>query len=285
MIRSCCILAALVSVIVFLHLLTLTASGTVSVFSLMTTCASPSNKDCSKLGSFYEIQLDQTEISSVKSHHIFLNQTRLVERNVAENNYNIFYAFLTGLGPKDLQALFLPNSNFNQYRYLASTNIIGSTEVNNLRSRYSLWSKSVKAIGLEEYEILRILSAILLLGNLGFGSTMSNTTPEKNLDGHKQQVLSSISTLLGVPQGSLTKALTNQNVTFSRSASLLNITGDDGVLRNNADSLAQALYTRVVNVVIKHGNGFNSFGSNHSKMSLSESILKVITFSHDFIRD
>ena len=83
-----------------------------------------------------------------------------------EKSYHIFYQMMAGLHPDERAQLGLSHFGVKDLNYLN----MGDTNTDELEDaeRFEQWRNSLAVLGIPFMDVIRILSAILLLGNVRF---------------------------------------------------------------------------------------------------------------------
>ncbi|KAG8225228.1 hypothetical protein J437_LFUL012703 [Ladona fulva] len=126
-----------------------------------------SNPESSRIGHFIEVQVTDGSLYRTKIHCYFLDQTRVVRPlDSSEKNYHIFYQMLAGLTEQEREKLGLQDYGIHNLRYLNR----GNTTQDESRdaSRFHAWKACLGILGIPFLEVVRVLSAVLLLGNIQF---------------------------------------------------------------------------------------------------------------------
>ena len=83
-----------------------------------------------------------------------------------EKSYHIFYQMMAGLHPDERAQLGLSHFGVKDLNYLN----MGDTQTDEIEDaeRFEQWRNSLAVLGIPFMDVIRILSAILLLGNVRF---------------------------------------------------------------------------------------------------------------------
>eukprot|EP00835_Amoeboradix_gromovi_P002484 NODE_142_length_17801_cov_0.377020.p2 type:complete len:1022 gc:universal NODE_142_length_17801_cov_0.377020:13238-10173(-) len=125
------------------------------------------NNNSSRFGKFIRIDFSKDgHISGGNVEWYFLEKSRVVYQTPNERNYHIFYQLLKG-APEQIKKLLLLDGNVNNYAYtLKSNKVIDG--VDDLVEFQSLMD-ALKIVGFnddERFQLLRIVAAVLHLGNI-----------------------------------------------------------------------------------------------------------------------
>lgn len=101
-----------------------------------------------------------------KIHCYFLDQTRVIRPLPSEKNYHIFYQMLAGLSREERIKLNLQGYSTTNLRYLQG----GDTQQNENEdaARFQAWKNCLSILGIPFLDVVRVLAAVLLLGNVQF---------------------------------------------------------------------------------------------------------------------
>ncbi|QLL33459.1 hypothetical protein HG536_0E03700 [Torulaspora globosa] len=160
------------------------------------------NNNSSRFGKFIKIEFDERgKINGAHIEWYLLEKSRIVHQNPLERNYHIFYQLLSGLSSQELRKLELDSRSITEYRYLRNSNasIPGVDDSQNLQELLTAF----KIVGFdndEVFEIFKIISIILHIGNVEFVSEKTEQASIKN-------DLTRLCKLLGVSEADLKAAI------------------------------------------------------------------------------
>ncbi|XP_033150594.1 myosin-G heavy chain isoform X4 [Drosophila busckii] len=126
------------------------------------------NSESSRIGQFIEVQVTDGALYRTKIHCYFLDQTRVIRPLPKEKNYHIFYQLLAGLNRDERLKLHLEGYSPNNLRYLRGDNSQNELED---AARFQAWKTCLGILGIPFLDVVRVLSAVLLLGNVQFIDT------------------------------------------------------------------------------------------------------------------
>jgi len=141
------------------------------------------NRNSSRFGKF--VFLNFTTVGEITGAHIttyLLEKSRIIAREPLERTYHIFPYLLFGSNQEEKSSYNL--LNFEEYNYLngTSTQSEGIDDVEGFQSVKNL----MDVIGINEktqFEYFKILSSILLIGNIEFLEDDNGAVTVKNQDG------------------------------------------------------------------------------------------------------
>ncbi|XP_074602506.1 unconventional myosin-IXb-like dachs isoform X2 [Brevipalpus obovatus] len=239
------------------------------------------NRESSRIGQFIEVQITDGALYRTKIHCYFLDQTRVLRQSSDEKSYHIFYQLLAGLTKEERTRLNLDGYNVHNLRYLNR----GDTQQNEVEdaARFEDWKASLSILGIPFMDVVRVLAAILLLGNVQFNDKSNGSDHDSSglFDSKSNNEIKAVASLLGVSAVALNRGLTTR---------IQNIRGQlvktirDGVSASKTrDALAKALYCRTVTTIVRRANSMKRIGSSCGTMSSdsNESMhIQVETGSH-----
>ncbi|KAG5334152.1 MYO7A protein, partial [Acromyrmex heyeri] len=216
------------------------------------------NSESSRIGHFIEVQVTDGALYRTKIHCYFLDQTRVIRPLSDEKNYHIFYQMLAGLSHDERVKLNLEGYNLKNLRYLQH----GDTRQDEAEDaiRFQAWKACLGVLGIPFLDVVRVLAAVLILGNVGF---TDGPSVEVGVIGENE--LSSVATLLGVPPPALLRGLTSR--THNARGQLVKSVCDANMSNMTRDSLAKALYCRTVATIVRRANSLKRLGSTLGTLS------------------
>ncbi|KAG5316103.1 MYO7A protein, partial [Acromyrmex insinuator] len=216
------------------------------------------NSESSRIGHFIEVQVTDGALYRTKIHCYFLDQTRVIRPLSDEKNYHIFYQMLAGLSHDERVKLNLEGYNLKNLKYLQH----GDTRQDEAEDaiRFQAWKACLGVLGIPFLDVVRVLAAVLILGNVGF---TDGPSVEVGVIGENE--LSSVATLLGVPPPALLRGLTSR--THNARGQLVKSVCDANMSNMTRDSLAKALYCRTVATIVRRANSLKRLGSTLGTLS------------------
>nr|XP_012154480.1 PREDICTED: unconventional myosin-IXb isoform X6 [Megachile rotundata] len=216
------------------------------------------NSESSRIGHFIEVQVTDGALYRTKIHCYFLDQTRVIRPLPDEKNYHIFYQMLAGLSHEERVKLNLESYNLKNLRYLQH----GDTRQDEAEDavRFQAWKACLGVLGIPFLDVVRVLAAVLILGNVGFADR-----PGVEVGVIGESELSSVAALLGVPPPALLRGLTSR--THNARGQLVKSVCDANMSNMTRDSLAKALYCRTVATIVRRANSLKRLGSTLGTLS------------------
>lgn len=226
------------------------------------------------------MQVTDGALYRTKIHCYFLDQTRVIRPLPGEKNYHIFYQMLAGLSSEERGKLNLEGCTPSNLKYLlhgdtkqdttedatryAYTSNYNLIYLLNSRSifhyRFQAWKTCLGILGIPFLDVVRVLAAVLLLGNVQF-------TDGKGLevDVKGETELNAVAGLLGVSGAALFRGLTSR--THNARGQLVKSVCDANMSNMTRDCLAKALYCRTVATIVRRANSLKRLGSTLGTLS------------------
>nr|CAD7412692.1 unnamed protein product [Timema poppensis] len=193
-----------------------------------------------------------------KIHCYFLDQTRVIRPLPNEKNYHIFYQMLAGLTQDERVKLNLEGYSPHNLKYLQC----GDTRQDEAEdaARFQAWKACLGVLGIPFLDVVRVLAAVLLLGNVQF---VDGQGLEVDVKGDVE--LKAVANLLGVSNVALFRGLTYR--THNARGQLVKSVCDANMSNMTRDSLAKALYCRTVATIVRRANSLKRLGSTLGTLS------------------
>ena len=128
----------------------------------------------------------------------------MVKPPPTEKSYHIFYQMMAGLHQEERIQLGLNGLTIRDLNYLNIGDVRQGE--NEDAKRFEDWRTSLAILGIPFMDVVRVLSAILLLGNVVFTPGLGDDTFEVELNGKDE--LNSVAKLLGISSTLLWQGLT-----------------------------------------------------------------------------
>lgn len=154
--------------------------------------------------------MKQGTIQGAKIQQYLLEKSRIVNQTNEERNYHIFYCILAGMSQDERNRLFLFN-DASGYAYLNHGDEV--CEGRDDKQQYSEIIGAMKVLMFQEsetWEILKILAALLHLGNIKYSPKVVQNLDTTELANHKP--LEYAANLLEVDPTQLRHALTTRTI-------------------------------------------------------------------------
>lgn len=209
-------------------------------------------------GQFIEVQVTDGALYRTKIHCYFLDQTRVIRPLPNEKSYHIFYQMLAGLSREERVKLNLEGYSATNLRYLQGGDVFQDEKED--AARFQAWKTCLGILGIPFLDVVRVLAAVLLLGNVQF---VDGQSLEVDIKGEPE--LNSVSCLLGVSATALFRGLTTR--THNARGQLIKSVCDANMSNMTRDSLAKALYCRTVATIVRRANSLKRLGSTLGTLS------------------
>ncbi|GFY49046.1 myosin-VIIa [Trichonephila inaurata madagascariensis] len=200
------------------------------------------NDNSSRFGKYIDIHFNKSGIiEGARIDQYLLEKSRIVGQATDERNYHIFYCMLAGLSREEKQKLDI--SDASKYQYLTQGSCItcegrdDTAEFSDIRSAMKVLMFSDQEI----WEILKILSALLHLGNIKYKGTIID-----NLDATEITNAGSVNSaarLLEVNSLHLIDALTTRTIFAHGDAVVSNMSTSQSV--DVRDAFVKGIYGRM----------------------------------------
>ncbi|KAB0798121.1 hypothetical protein PPYR_09114 [Photinus pyralis] len=216
------------------------------------------NSESSRIGQFIEVQVTDGALYRTKIHCYFLDQTRVIRPLPGEKNYHIFYQILAGLSSEERAKLNLEGCSPSTLRYLQHGDTRQDVTEDSLR--FQAWKTCLGVLGIPFLDVVRVLAAVLLLGNVQF---IDGNGLEVDVKGETE--LNAVAGLLGVSGAALFRGLTTR--THNARGQLVKSVCDANMSNMTRDCLAKALYCRTVATIVRRANSLKRLGSTLGTLS------------------
>ena len=210
------------------------------------------NDNSSRFGKYVKIKINKNTnlIEGAQMYTYLLEKSRITELGPLERNYHIFYFFLKGADDELLKECFLTR-DIKSYDYLWHNKTISQVESVPSMDDVELYKevidcfKSTNFSDEEIKEIFKVISAVLLIGNIKF-------KVEKNVCALlNKSVYENVCTLLNIEAEPLYDAITRK---YMPSEKKYGGAFDQNMIKTFFDSLAKELYNRLFLWIVKKLN-------------------------------
>ena len=117
-------------------------------------------------GKFFEVSVSSSQIRKPRIHCYFLPERRVIQPPAGETNYQIFYSLLAGLSQEEMQKFGLAGKTAADFRCLGHKQKM--LEEQEQKKKFADWKASLSILGITYQDIMQILIACILLGNVEF---------------------------------------------------------------------------------------------------------------------
>ncbi|XP_044016052.1 myosin-VIIa isoform X1 [Aphidius gifuensis] len=233
------------------------------------------NDNSSRFGKYIDIHFnDKGVIEGAKIEQYLLEKSRIVSQNNDERNYHIFYCMLAGLSYDEKKKLELDNAS--NYKYLIGGGSItcegrdDSAEFADIRSAM----KVLLFTDNEIWEILRLLAALLHMGNIKYRATIVDNLDATEISEHTS--VKRVALLLGVPIQSLIDALTRKTIFAHGETVVSTLSRDQSV--DIRDAFVKGIYGRLFIHIVKRINEAIYRPKNKSRSAIG--VLDIFGFEN-----
>lgn len=217
------------------------------------------NHNSSRFAKFTTVEYDQPGHALVGAciQTFLLERSRVTDKPDNEANFHIFYMLLRDCTDEELASLYLVRDQ-NAYGYLASSvspGPLGSTDSVPSHPRdisMHQFREALSLIGIErdlQWQILQVVSAVLLLGKVSHESVCQEKPTESPLDGANGYVLASVAALLGIAYEDLRINLANRVLKIRNETMYKPLSTTDFLTLR--DSFGKMLYTSLFHWLVE----------------------------------
>ncbi len=202
------------------------------------------NNNSSRFGKYLEIQFsEQGEPVGAVVTNFLLEKSRVAFQQKNERNFHIFYQLLAGAPQNYREDFGLQEAD--AFEYLNKCTTIDNVDD---AADFQEVVEAMNTVGIsadEQYNIFRVLSAILYLGNIAF----QGDAPAKVVN---RDWLDFAAYLLGVKSDDLGNILVHRSIsTGSKRGSVYAVPQNADQAAKIRDALAKALYSRVFDYIVE----------------------------------
>uniref|UniRef100_A0A8K9Y211 Uncharacterized protein n=1 Tax=Oncorhynchus mykiss TaxID=8022 RepID=A0A8K9Y211_ONCMY len=205
------------------------------------------NNNSSRFGKFIQLHFSQSgNIQGGCIIDYLLEKNRVVRQNPGERNYHIFYALLAG-ADKNHRELYFLSEGPESYHYLSQSGCVKDRSLDDLKL-YDSFMEALKVMQFSDEEmrdVFKLLSAVLLMGNIEFMTAGGAQITSKG-------AISSSSDLLGLDSFQLSEVLTQRSMILRGEEICSPLTVEQAVC--SRDSVAMALYAQSFSWIITRIN-------------------------------
>ncbi|KAK6734342.1 hypothetical protein RB195_017866 [Necator americanus] len=208
------------------------------------------NDNSSRFGKFIRIHFDASGcISGANIEFYLLEKSRILRQSTMERCFHIFYQLLHGASPALHDELLL-EANVDKYHFFSNGDITipGVDDAN----EYEETMRAMNIVGFQDSEIqaiLRIVSAVMLFGNLQFSQESKNSDQAVLLN---DGVALKICNLLGLNLGEIMKAFLKPKIKVGRE--YVHRSQNEEQAKFSVEAISKASYERLFRWLVQRLN-------------------------------
>ncbi|XP_043287934.1 myosin-VIIa-like isoform X2 [Venturia canescens] len=231
------------------------------------------NDNSSRFGKYIDVNFNKNGlIEGARIEQYLLEKCRLVSQSKGERNYHIFYSMLRGLSTEEKNILSI--DSVSDYNYLN-----GGGECNNRNDSKELADvrAAMKVLNFSDndfWNIMKLLAAILHVGNLSYKSVMIANMDACELQNEAHA--KSVSDLLGVNFRALKDALTKKTIFAHGDRVVSNLSKEQAL--EVRDAFVKAIYDHLFIMIVNQINNTIFKPKNHKMSSIG--VLDIFGFEN-----
>ncbi|CAN8011626.1 unnamed protein product, partial [Ixodes pacificus] len=210
------------------------------------------NNNSSRFGKFIQVNYRENGmVHGALVQKYLLEKSRIVSQAKKERNYHVFYYLLAGASDEERRELHL--SRPEDYHYLNQSQCY-TLEGTDEAFEYTRLMQSMEMVGFnldKRKRLIRVLSAVLHLGNIEF-SKKSTYHSDEAVQVKNPEVLSLISSLLGVKEETLNSALTTKRAKAPGETLVISYKMPEAIATR--DAMAKCLYGALFDWIVMQVN-------------------------------
>jgi len=211
------------------------------------------NDNSSRFGKYMEIKFDFSGApGGGLIHQYLLEKPRVVKQAEGERNFHIFYQLCAGAS--DEQRSMFEIRPPEDFHYLNQSGCVRMPHVND-SNEFEVVCGAMSDTGLaQDFQdaLLRIVSAVLWIGNITFEGSSSVRGSEASVSSTGKGAAETAAKLLRVDSGTLLKALTARTITTRGESFRKPLSAEEAV--ETRDALSKALYSRAFGSLVSELN-------------------------------
>ncbi|GBG32956.1 Myosin-6 [Hondaea fermentalgiana] len=218
------------------------------------------NDNSSRFGKLIELDFDRqsARLMGAAIDVYLLEKARVVHQQEGERNYHIFYEMNAGLSREERNELSFPD--LRSCRYIESSTM-DRADIDD-KSQWKLTNAAFDIIGFtdtERLQVLRVMSAVLHLGNISFEPHNVNGAEGSKVSRGSKDSAELCASLLGVDKDQLVAALTTRGISVGGGGFLAALSGPtESLVKQHTvtqaeearEALAMALYERTFGWIV-----------------------------------
>ncbi|XP_018532939.1 unconventional myosin-VIIa isoform X2 [Lates calcarifer] len=237
------------------------------------------NDNSSRFGKYLEIFFNKDGvIEAARVEQYLLEKSRVCHQALEERNYHMFYCMLVGITAEEKKTLRLGDAK--EYNFLTKGNCIvcegrdDAKDYIRIRSAMKILTFSEKQC----QEILKLLAAILHLGNVCFEATTQNNLETSDVS--KSEHFSMAASLLEVEKSSLERSLTHRSFMTNRERVTKPLSSEQA--SDCRDALVKAIYNKLFIWIVEKINSviYKKLSNSPKSSYLSIGLLDIFGFEN-----
>ncbi|EEC15052.1 myosin-IX, putative [Ixodes scapularis] len=209
------------------------------------------NNNSSRFGKFIQVNYRENGmVHGALVQKYLLEKSRIVSQAKKERNYHVFYYLLAGASDEERRELHL--SRPEDYHYLNQSQCY-TLEGTDEAFEYTRLMQSMEMVGFnldKRKRLIRVLSAVLHLGNIEFSKSTYHS--DEAVQVKNPEVLSLISSLLGVKEETLNSALTTKRAKAPGETLVISYKMPEAIATR--DAMAKCLYGALFDWIVMQVN-------------------------------
>nr|XP_057924383.1 unconventional myosin-VIIb-like isoform X1 [Doryrhamphus excisus] len=237
------------------------------------------NDNSSRFGKYLEIFFNEAGvIEGARVEQYLLEKSRVCHQAQEERNYHVFYCMLAGITTEERQSLHLCDAK--EYKFLTRGGCItcegrdDAMDFNRIRSAMKILTFSDQQC----HEILKLLAAILHLGNVSFQANTQNNMESSEIG--ISEHFSIAASLLEVQKSSLANSLTHRS--FMTTREMVTKPLDCQQAAASRDAFVKAIYNKLFIWIVGKINSviYKKLSDNPKSSYLSIGLLDIFGFEN-----
>ncbi|KAM8850065.1 unconventional myosin-VIIa-like [Spinachia spinachia] len=237
------------------------------------------NDNSSRFGKYLEIFFNKDGlIEGARVEQYLLEKSRVCHQAPHERNYHMFYCMLAGVTAEEKKTLSLGVAK--EYTFLSKGGTV-ECEARDDAKDYKIIRSAMKILTFSEsqcQEILKLLAAILHLGNLCFEANMQNNLETSDVS--KSQHFSIAASILEVHKSSLASSLTHRSFMTKRERVTKPLSAEQA--SDSRDAFVKAIYNKLFVWIVGKINSviYKKLTNNPKSSFLSIGLLDIFGFEN-----
>ncbi|XP_034087946.1 unconventional myosin-VIIb-like [Gymnodraco acuticeps] len=237
------------------------------------------NDNSSRFGKYLEIFFSKNGvIEGARVEQYLLEKSRVCHQALEERNYHVFYYMLAGATAEEKKTLNLGDAK--EYKFLSKGGCIQCDSRDDAKDYQRILSamKILTFSELQCQEILKLLAAMLHLGNVCFQANTQNNLETSDVS--KSQHFSMAASLLEVKRSALAKSLTERSFMTNRESVIKPLSADQA--SDCRDAFVKAIYNKLFIWIVEKINNviYKKLTKSPKSSFLSIGLLDIFGFEN-----